>query len=214
MSKHSALRHSAKDFFPEKHTLSAFRQAAQTCRGCHLYRHATQTVFGEGPSKAELIVVGEIAGEKEDVLGRPFVGPAGTFLRESMADVGLDEKQIYFTNVVKHFKFVAYHNKRLHRTPVGSEIKACKPWLDAEIELIQPKAILCLGAIAAKTLIDPQIKIRLHHGKWSNLSAQTKVIMTFHPSAILRAPDREARHEMKKLFLRDIKKIAVFLSQD
>jgi uracil-DNA glycosylase family protein len=212
-SMNSKKNISAADFIPNRPTLSALQKAAQTCRGCSLYKKATQTVFGIGSPNASVIVVGEIPGDKEDVEGEPFVGPAGKFLRSTIEKTALDFEDIYFTNVVKHFKFIYSNKKRLHRSPVSSEIKACRPWLDTEIKVISPKIIVCLGSVAAKTLIDKKFLITKQRGKWFNYSEECKIIVTFHPSAILRAPDETARHTMKALFLKDLKKIGLFLTK-
>jgi len=202
---------SAADFFPAIITLDNLRVASENCKGCHLYLNATQTVFGEGPPKASLIVVGEMAGEKEDEIGRPFVGPAGKLLRQSIETSGLDEKDIYFTNVVKHFKYTYMNKRKLHRSPGGKEIRACKPWLEAEIDVIQPKAIICLGSIAAKALMNKQFLIRKQRGQWFEFRNHTKILATFHPSAILRTIDRESRHEMRNNLVSDLKKVATYL---
>lgn len=192
---------SAKDFMPSKLMLSALNKAAKHCQGCHLYQNATQTVFGEGSEYARLIIVGEIPGDKEDIQGKPFVGPAGALLRQAVESSDLDWEDIYLTNVVKHFKFYYKNNQRVHRSPIGAEIKACRPWLDAEIKVLQPKVIVCLGSIAAKSLIDKKFHITENRGKWfdynftENISG--KILATYHPSAILRAPDEAVRHEMK-----------------
>lgn len=203
---------SARDFLPKRRTIPALRSAAKNCQGCHLYKQATQTVFSEGSAKAPLMIVGEIPGEKEDELGEPFVGPAGILLRKTLEASGLDFADIYFTNVVKHFKFTYLNKRRMHRSPTDKEIKACVPWLDAEIEIIHPQIILCLGAIAAKTLLTKNFRITQQRGKWFKL-AQTdiNVLSTYHPSAILRAPSDNERHRMQRLFSKDIKKTALFL---
>ena len=200
---------SAADFMPSKLTLSSLKKAATTCEGCHLYKEATQTVFGAGSPNAKIFFVGEIPGYKEDKEGQPFVGPAGTLLKSTIEKTTLDFEDLYFTNVVKHFKFVYSNKKFLHRSPVSSEIKACQPWLDAEIKVIEPKIIVCLGATAAKTLVNKKFLITKQRGKWFDYSEECKIIVTFHPSAILRSPDEKARHEMKASFMRDIKKIAM-----
>jgi uracil-DNA glycosylase family protein len=201
---------SAADFMPSRLNLSTLRKAANLCEGCHLYKEATQTVFGEGTSSAKIIFVGEIPGNKEDKEGRPFVGPAGTLLRSALEKTNLDFEDLYFTNVVKHFKFVYSNKKYLHRSPVSAEIKACQPWLNAEIKVIEPRIIVCLGATAAKTLINKKFLITQQRGKWFDYSAECKIIVTLHPSAILRSPEEKARHIMKTVFVRDIKKIALF----
>lgn len=213
MPKQDTEIESAMNFLPAKQTISSLRSAAEKCQGCHLYNHAKQTVFGSGSNHASLMIVGEIPGEKEDELGKPFVGPAGIFLRKAIETSGLELKHVYMTNVVKHFKFVYSYKRKLHRSPVAAEIKACQPWLDAEIKVIKPKAILCLGLTAAKSLVNKNFHIREHHGKWFKFAEMISILVTFHPSAILRAPDDEARQKMKKLFFSDLKKVATFLHE-
>lgn len=204
---------SAKDFLPKKINLISLRKAARNCEGCHLYQYSHQTVFGEGPARAEVMIVGEIAGDKEDQLGRPFVGPAGVFLRKLIAAADLDFHQIYFTNVVKHFKFKQVQQRRLHRSPLTAEIKACKPWLEAEMAVIKPRVILCLGAVAAKTLINKNFSLTRFRGKWFKLNETTQIIASFHPAAVLRAPDHDAREQMKNKLLKDLQKISDFLKE-
>jgi len=202
---------SAWDFIPKKHSLPILQKAAKHCEGCHLYKFATQTVFGEGNSSARLMIVGEIPGQQEDLVGKPFQGPAGNLLRETIQEIGMDEEDIYFTNVVKHFKFVRVNNRNQHRSPVAREITACKPWLETQIETIQPQLILCLGAVAAKTLISQRFKITTQRGKLIKLNDEMHAIATYHPSAILRAPDHDARLKMRNLFRKDIQKVADIL---
>ena len=202
----------AREYLPERFTLPALRKAAAVCKGCHLYKEATQTVFGEGKTKAKILVVGEIPGEKEDEAGKPFVGPAGKLLRETVAAAGIDWEDIYLTNVVKHFKFAYINQRKMHRSPNGAEVRACMPWLEAEMEVIQPQVILCLGSTAAKSLINKNFKIREQHGKWFHLN-ERNVLATFHPSAILRTIDHTSRHQMKNWFLKDLKKIAGLLQR-
>lgn len=204
---------SAQDFMPMRKTINSLRAAAKNCRGCHLYKNATQTVFGSGKLSAKLIVVGEIPGNQEDKIGEPFVGPAGSLLHNFFNEAEIDWEDIYLTNVVKHFKFKLIQNKRLHRSPLASEISACMPWLSAEIHVLNPRAILCLGSIAAKSLIHKEFKVTEQRGKWYKINSHIKALATFHPSAILRAREDKKRHEMKKIFLKDIKKAAAFLGQ-
>ncbi|HEX2548655.1 MAG TPA: UdgX family uracil-DNA binding protein [Gammaproteobacteria bacterium] len=204
---------SAADYFPKRKTLTAFKKAALKCHGCPLYKKATQTVFGEGSYKAKLIVVGEIPGNKEDLTGKPFQGPAGTLLHQSLEKINLKLDDVYFTNVVKHFKFSLINNKRMHRSPVTSEINACLPWLKAEVEIIQPKIILCLGATAAKSIIDKKFQLLKNRGKWFTAFENIQILVTYHPSAILRAGSHEARHQMKIIFINDLKKIAKVLKR-
>lgn len=203
----------ALPFLPKQKTLSSLRRAAETCKGCPLYKNATQTVFGEGGKSAKLMIVGEIPGNKEDITGRPFTGPAGILLRQSLETSGLDEDEIYFTNVVKHFKFSFLNNKRMHRSPSGLEIKACRPWLDAEVSVIQPKIIICLGATAAKSLVDKKFAVQKERGKWFKPKEGLQILVTFHPSAILRAPNDATRHTMKAFFIRDLKKVRLVLKK-
>jgi uracil-DNA glycosylase len=202
---------SAKDFMPSRLSINSLRAAAKKCEGCPLYKEATQTVFGQGSENARLIIVGEIPGDKEDEQGAPFVGPAGTLLRDTIQQANLDWEDVYLTNVVKHFKFYWKNNRRMHRSPVGTEIKACMPWLEAEITAVQPQAILCLGATAAKALVDKNFHISEGRGKWFDYSSYSRILVTYHPSAILRAPDIKVRYEMKKNFVSDVKKVAEFL---
>lgn len=197
---------SAQDFLPKKKTLPSLQKAAEKCRGCHLYKNATQVVFGEGAAHAKVMVVGEIPGNKEDITGRPFQGPAGTLLRQSLESSGMDLDELYFTNVVKHFKFQILNNKRMHRSPSNAEVNACVPWLTTEIEVIQPRIIICLGAIAAKTLVDKKVQVKIQHGQWFP-QENRRILITFHPSAILRTRDDDDRHKLKAMFIRDLKKV-------
>lgn len=213
MTKSKTKEISAADYLPEEWNIPSLKEAAKNCHGCHLYKNATQTVFGSGSEKAKLMVVGEIPGMKEDLTGIPFTGPAGMFLRKNLQSSGIDLDEVYFTNVVKHFKFTYMNKRKLHRSPVGKEIRACKPWLEAEIEVVKPKVILCLGLIAAQVLVDKQFHIREQRGQWFENERKIRLMATFHPSAILRAVGHESREEMKKMFLKDIKKVVVFLTK-
>lgn len=204
---------SAANYLPKRFTLSALKKNAKTCHGCHLYKYASQTVFGVGPKETSLMIVGEIPGQKEDETSIPFTGPAGTYLRNVMGEVGLDEQQVYFTNVVKHFKFSYMNKKKLHRSPAAGEINACRPWLDAEIQVIQPQLILALGAVAAKAIINNTIKIREQRGKFFDIADSRKALVTFHPSALLRATDEADRRIMKNQFQQDIRKAATFIKK-
>lgn len=206
------LPNSALPYLPQRLTLSSLRKAAEYCKGCHLYQHATQTVFGEGRKSARVMIVGEIPGEKEDEMGKPFVGPAGKLLRQTIETVGIDWEDIYLTNVVKHFKFAFLHDRKMHRSPIQAEIRACMPWLSAELSVVKPQIILCLGSTAAKSLIDKNFKIRKQHGTWFTTNESIHTLATFHPSAILRTIDSNSRDEMKRFFTQDLKKIAKFLA--
>lgn len=204
---------SAANYLPRVWTIDNLRKAAKKCHGCDLYKNATQTVFGDGFAQAQVVMVGEIAGAKEDEIGKPFVGPAGKLLKQSIEEADLDLEEIYFTNVVKHFKFTYMNKRKLHRSPNMKEVKACMPWLKAEVEVVQPKVILCLGATAAKALIAKSFALKQERGKWFEYPDQIHIMATFHPSAILRSIDRESRHEMRATLVRDIKKIAVYLKR-
>lgn len=176
----------AIDYIPKTSSIKKLKESAKNCQGCDLYKNATQTVFGEGNIHAPLLLVGEQPGNKEDLIGKPFVGPAGRLLHNTLAELDIDESLIYVTNTVKHFKFAQNGNTRQHRSPSEHEIRACKPWLLAELESIQPKVVLCLGATSAKALIDPNFHLHKERGIFVN-KTHYMVSATYHPSAILRA---------------------------
>ena len=183
------------------------RAAAQKCRGCALYEHATQAVFGEGPSSARVIVIGEQPGDAEDRAGRPFVGPSGKLLDRAFEEAGIPRDEIYVTNAVKHFKWAreAGGKRRIHKTPSAGEVRACFPWLEAEIHLLHPEMILCLGATAAKAVLGPSFSVMRSRGKAIKSAWAQIVIATVHPSAVLRAP-RQHREQALADFLADIRK--------
>jgi uracil-DNA glycosylase len=195
---------SAADFLPRKRTLPALVRAAAVCEGCPLYRDATQTVFGEGPADARLILVGETPGDQEDLQGRPFVGPAGRLLDESLALAELDRSEVYVTNAVKHFKWEPRGKRRLHKKPSAREIAACRPWLDAELAVLKPHVIVCLGATAAQALFGRSFRVSRERGRPIDLEGGRKGLATHHPSAVLRAPDEAARHRMRKELAADL----------
>jgi uracil-DNA glycosylase family protein len=202
----------AGSFLPEKRTLPMLRDAVQSCRGCDLYRHATQAVFGEGPKKARLVFIGEQPGNEEDIQGHPFVGPAGLLLNRALADASIDRAETYVTNVVKHFKFEERGKRRIHQKPRVGEIKACEPWLEAEIELIQPEVIVCLGATAAQTLLGAKFRMTKSRGVPLEHPWAPHVVATIHPSAILRAPDAVQRHEEYSRFVTDLRGARLLLT--
>jgi len=202
----------AASFIPEKRTLPVLRDALQACRGCDLYRHATQAVFGEGPKKARLVLIGEQPGSEEDVKGHPFVGPAGVLLGRALVDASIDRAQTYVTNVVKHSKFEERGKRRIHQKPRIGEIKACEPWLEAEIELIKPEVIVCLGATAAQTLLGAKFRLTKSRGVPVEHPWAPHVVATIHPSAILRVPDDAQRHEEYSRFIADLKGVRALLS--
>src|SRR6266550_458510 len=194
---------SAANFFPSRKSLKAFRDAAADCKACDLWKRSTQTVFGEGSRRAEVLFVGEQPGNEEDLTGEPFVGPAGRLLNEALTEAGIDRAQTYVTNVVKHFKWEPRGKRRLHKKPNAGEIAACRPWLDTEIELVKPRAIVCLGATAAQALLGRQFKVTAHRGEFVESTLAPIVLATVHPSSILRAPDDDTRHQEMKQFTDD-----------
>jgi uracil-DNA glycosylase family protein len=195
----------AAAYIPEHPTLRALREAVQKCRGCDLYRYATQAVFGEGPLKARIVLVGEQPGDEEDRQGRPFVGPAGKLLNKALEAAGIERSDVYVTNAVKHFKFEERGKRRIHKKPRVSEIKACNPWLRAEISLVKPEVIVCLGATATLALLGPKYRLTQERGKFVEHPWGPHVTATIHPSAVLRAPDVEQRHEEYRKFVDDLK---------
>jgi uracil-DNA glycosylase family protein len=198
---------SAAPFVPEQRSMKALREAAAGCRGCDLYLHATQTVFGEGPVRAKLMFVGEQPGDSEDLQGHPFVGPAGRVLHEGMAAAGIDPDAVYITNAVKHFKFVERGKRRIHATPKVYEVRACRPWLEAELEVVKPALVVALGATAAQTLLGPAFRLTQHRGEVLRSELVGKLMATLHPSAILRVPSEE-RDEAMRGFVADLKAAA------
>jgi uracil-DNA glycosylase len=208
MAKKDLRETSAEDLIPEKPTLPGLREAAADCKACDLWKRGTQTVFGEGDRRALAVFVGEQPGNEEDLTGRPFVGPAGRLFDEALAAAGIDRKQTYVTNVVKHFKWEPRGKRRIHKKPSSSEIKACRPWLEAEIALIKPQVIVCLGATAAQALLGREFRVSRERGRLIDSTLAPFVIATVHPSSILRAPDDEARRVEMKGFVEDLKRVA------
>ena len=205
---------SAAEFFPTRKSLKAFRDAAADCKACDLWQRGTQTVFGEGPRGAEVLFVGEQPGNEEDLAGHPFVGPAGRLFNDALAAAGIDRAQTYVTNIVKHFKWEPRGKRRIHKKPNSSEITACRPWLEAEIALVKPKVIVCLGATAAQALLGPKFRVSKQRGQFIESTLAPYIIATVHPSSILRAPDDESRHLEKRRFIDDLKKVARVLSKN
>lgn len=199
---------SAAQFVPPSRSLKRLRDAAAGCRGCDLYKNATQTVFGEGSPKARLVFVGEQPGDKEDLSGHPFVGPAGTLLRNAMDEAGIDPADVYLTNAVKHFKYVLKGKRRIHAKPRVIEIRACAPWLDAELRAIKPDLVVALGATAAQAIFGPAFRLTKQRATLLESPVAGRAIATVHPSSILRAPDDDARHAEYKRFVADLKNIA------
>lgn len=201
---------SAADFLPDRLTLPQLRAAAANCQGCPLYRNATQTVFGDGRKTARLMLVGEQPGDQEDLEGKPFVGPAGALLHDALAEARIDEEDVYVTNAVKHFKWEPRGKRRLHAKPNSREITACRPWLEAEIEVVHPQVIVCLGATAAQSLLGREFRLTKSRGEIRLFQNETPTLATYHPSAVLRSPDRDARHQMRHLLVADLAMAAKF----
>ena len=199
-------------FVPERPTLGKLQRAAAGCTACHLYKLGTQTVFGDGPKSAELMLVGEQPGDKEDLAGEPFVGPAGRVLDQALDGAGIDRSQVYVTNVVKHFKWEARGKRRIHKKPNMAEITACRPWLEAELAVVEPTALVCLGATAAQALLGKQFKVSQQRGRLVESDLAELVSATIHPSSILRGPS-EARADALKGFTADLAMVAAQLSR-
>jgi DNA polymerase len=204
---------SAADFVPPRATLRSLREAAAHCRGCVLWTVGTQTVFGEGPARARVLIVGEQPGDQEDKAGHPFVGPAGRLLDEALEEAGISRSDVYVTNAVKHFKWERgdKSKRRIHKKPNEAEIRACRPWLDQELKLVQPSVVICLGATAAQALLGKSFRVTKSRGQKVNASFADAVFATVHPSSILRATDSTSREVARKAFVADLKKVSRFL---
>jgi uracil-DNA glycosylase family protein len=198
----------ATPFLPERRSLEALRKASNGCRGCHLWRGATQTVFGEGLKRSRLMLVGEQPGDQEDRQGKPFVGPAGKELDRGLDAAGIARSDAYVTNVVKHFKFEERGRRRIHQTPKRFEIDACRPWLDEELRVVEPEALVLLGATAAKALLGSSFRLTQHRGELLDSDLARIVTATIHPSAILRAADEDARVAQRDSFAEDLRVVA------
>jgi uracil-DNA glycosylase len=200
----------AEHYLPERRSLSRMREAAQSCHGCDLWRDATQTVFGEGPAHAELVLVGEQPGDQEDLQGHPFVGPAGRLLDRGLESAGIDASAVYRTNAVKHFKWEPRGKRRIHKKPSRWEVAACRPWLVAELEALSPRVLVLLGATAAQALFGPSFRVTRERGRELEGPGDAAALATVHPSAILRARDEDRAHEME-LFVADLRAAAELL---
>ena len=211
MASRNATAGTAADLIPPRASLAKLRDIATSCTACPLYANATQTVFGEGPTEAALMLVGETAGDQEDLQGRPFVGPAGKLLDRCLEEAGLDRKAAYVSNVVKHFKFTPRGKRRIHDKPNAAEIRACIPWLKAEIERVKPEMIVCLGATAAKALLVASFRVSQQRGVAVPSPFASIVMATVHPSSLLRAPDEETRYREIDRFTEDLKTAAKLL---
>ena len=200
---------SALDFFPDQINYKSLKAAAEGCMGCDLYKNATQTVFGEGRIRmSEVMFVGEQPGDEEDLAGLPFVGPAGRLFDKALAEAGIEREKAYVTNVVKHFKWKPRGKRRIHEKPRAGEIRACEPWLAAEIEVVHPQILVCLGATAAQALLGKDFRVTQMRGQWLVSTHAAKTLATVHPSSILRAPDPQSREEQYEAFVNDLKMVA------
>jgi DNA polymerase len=190
-----------------RRSIQSLAEAAAGCRACRLWRDATQTVFGDGPARATVVLVGEQPGDREDLAGEPFVGPAGKLLDRALDEAGIDRRTVYVTNVVKHFKFDRSGKRRIHKKPNTEEIGACRPWLDAELRTLKPSVVVCLGATAAQALLGRTYRVTQERGRFVQKDGTTYT-STVHPSSILRAPDDASRHEATQRFVADLKQVA------
>lgn len=213
-STNSVAARAAERVSPQA-TLAAVSRAAATCRACDLWKAATQTVFGEGSTKAQIMLVGEQPGDQEDRMGRPFVGPAGKLLDQALAKAEIERSKVYVTNVVKHFKWAPAERgkRRIHKKPRYSEIQACRPWLDAELERVKPEVLVCLGASAAQALLGKDFRVSRQRGQLIQSPLASHVIATVHPSSILRAQDDESRHSQLEAFIQDLRQVARVLKR-
>jgi DNA polymerase len=199
------IQKTAAPLIPPEPTIPKLHEAAMTCRACELWKRGTQTVFGEGRSKARVMLVGEQPGDQEDIQGRPFVGPAGRILDKALEEAGINRDEVYVTNAVKHFKWEPRGKRRIHKKPNSMEITACKPWIEAEIGVIKPDVIVCLGATAAQSLLGRDFRVSTQRGTWISSPLAPFVTATVHPSSLLRAPDEVTRRLETKRFVQDLK---------
>ena len=195
----------AAPFVPKTTSLKVLRAAAHECRGCDLYKFATQVVFGAGLKRAQVMFVGEQPGDQEDRQGEPFVGPAGALLDKALADAGIPRDQVYLTNAVKHFKWEPRGKRRIHKKPRASEVKACRPWLEAELRSVKPAVVVCLGATAAQSMMGAGFKLMQQRGQVVSTPSAQRIVATIHPSAVLRAPDTEGRKAAYAMLVADLK---------
>jgi len=198
---------SAAEFLPKRHTLESLRAAARFCKGCDLYKNATQTVFGEGPKDASVMLVGEQPGDMEDRQGHPFVGPAGRLLDKALAEARIPRDEVYITNAVKHFKWIQRGKRRLHQKPSIRQVVACKPWLEAEIEVVHPKVIVCLGATAALSMVGRTVRITQERGKFFDTDSGAVVFITIHPSSIYRLREKDEQEKEYRRFVAEMKTV-------
>ena len=198
---------------PPTREIAILRTAAASCTACPLYKNATQTVFGEGSPQADVVFVGEQPGDSEDLVGKPFVGPAGKLLDQALAESGIDRSKVYVTNAVKHFKWEPRGKRRLHKTPTGRDIASCRPWLEAELAALRPRVLVCLGSTAAHSVIGPEIRVLKDRGRTMETEFCPCTVVTVHPSSLLRAADEAARAAAYALFLDDLRLIARLIGE-
>ena len=195
----------AGKFLPAERSIRELRAAAATCKGCELWRNATQTVFGDGSERAKMMLIGEQPGDQEDLTGIPFSGPAGRLLDRGLVDAGIDREQVYITNAVKHFKWEPRGKRRIHQKPNSREIAACRPWLEAELRLVKPRLLVCLGATAAQAVFGPSFRVTRERGKVLSSKLAPRALATVHPSSLLRQPDEESRQREYERFVVDLR---------
>lgn len=203
----------AAEYLPEFRSIPQLTEAVQFCRGCDLYKRATQAVFGEGPVAARVVMIGEQPGDQEDIQGHPFVGPAGKLLDRALADAKIDRADVYITNAVKHFKFEERGKRRIHKKPSLTEVRACSPWLEAELRAIRPEVVVCLGVTGAQAILGSGHRLTENRGKFFSHPWAPHVTATVHPSAVLRAPDEDQRHAQYRAFVADLEKVRRLLSE-
>lgn len=203
----------ASTLIPSRPTLASLRRAAAGCKACDLWKTGRQTVFGEGPTYAKIMLVGEQPGDREDRAGHPFVGPAGLLLGRALAEAGIQRNEVYVTNAVKHFKWEPRGKRRIHKKPLASEMEACKPWLEAEIAVVKPQLVVCLGATAAQTLLGRKFSVMRQRGELLSSEIVPRIMATVHPSSLLRTIEEEDRHEQMRLFVNDLRKAALALKK-
>jgi DNA polymerase len=205
----------AAELFPQAPKIEILKKASAKCRACDLWKHATQTVFGDGSPSAAVVFIGEQPGDREDIEGRPFVGPAGKLLQQAILEAGIDPNEAYLTNVVKHFRWMTSGRgkRRIHKKPRQSEIDACRPWFESELSALAPEVLVCLGATAAKSLLGNDFSVRRQRGNFVPSPVGPAVLATIHPSSILRSPDSDTRHTEMQAFVRDLRKGAQFIDK-
>jgi uracil-DNA glycosylase family protein len=198
----------AHPFVPDTQSIDSLREAVKQCRGCDLYKHATQAVFSRGPQSARVALVGEVPGDQEDLRGAPFVGPAGEVLDRALAEVQLNREELYVTNAVKHFKFERVGKRRIHKTPSPVEVAACRPWIETELAIVKPQIVVCLGATAARSMLGDQFRLMKQHGQWIDSRWAPQTMATIHPSAVLRADDPTMQERNYSILVEDLGKVA------